>query len=273
MEADPLFDISGRVALMTGAGGVLMRSLAVELGRRGVKVAALGRTPDKLETVVREIREAGGEAVAVPGDVLQPDSMQAAVAMTISRFGAVDFLVNGAGGNQPAATTSAERTFFDLPPDALRNVVDLNLLGTIIPCQIVGRHMAERGQGVILNVSSMSAIRPLTRVVGYGAAKAALDNFTRWLAVHLAQTYSAAIRVNAIAPGFFLTEQNRFLLTQPDGGLTDRGRQILAHTPMNRFGAPEDLLGAAIWLLSPASRFVTGTVVAVDGGFSAYSGV
>lgn len=273
MKPDALFDLSGRVALVTGAGGVLMRAVAVELGRRGVRVAALGRTPEKLAPVVKDIQDAGGTAVAVPGDVLDVDSMRRAAETVIAHFGAIDFLINGAGGNQPQATASPDRSFFDLSPDALRAVVDLNLMGAIIPSQIVGRHMAERKQGVILNVSSMSAVRPLTRVVGYGAAKAALDNLTRWLAVYMAQTFSPAIRVNAIAPGFFLTEQNRFLLTREDGSLTERGQQILAHTPMGRFGAPEDLIGATVWLLSPGARFVTGTVIPVDGGFSAFSGV
>ncbi|MCX7671624.1 MAG: SDR family oxidoreductase [Anaerolineae bacterium] len=274
MNSDPLFDLKGRAALVTGAGGVLMRAIAVELGRRGARVAALGRTPAKLEPVVREIQQAGGEAFAVAGDVLDAAAFRQAVDAVLARFGALDILINGAGGNQPAATTGPDRSFFDLPPEALRAVLEPNLMGTILPCQIAGRHFAAQRQGVILNVSSMSALRPLTRVVGYSAAKAALDNFTRWLAVHMAQEYAPAIRVNAIAPGFFLTEQNRFLLTnEADGSLTERGRKIIEHTPMGRFGAPQDLLGAAVWLVSPAAAFVTGIVVPVDGGFSAYSGV
>jgi NAD(P)-dependent dehydrogenase (short-subunit alcohol dehydrogenase family) len=186
----------------------------------------------------------------------------------------VDILINGAGGNHPSATTKPDLPFFDLPLDALRHVGDLNLLGTILPCQVFGRGMAERGEGIILNISSMSALRPLTRIPAYSAAKAAVSNFTQWLAVHMAQNYSPKIRVNAIAPGFFLTEQNRFLLTDKDTGeLTPRGQSILSHTPMNRFGDPEDLLGATMWLISPASAFVTGVVLPVDGGFSAFSGV
>lgn len=274
MHHDPLFDLRGKAILVTGAGGVLMSAIAIALGQRGARLAALGRTAAKLDPVVQAIRAAGGEAIALPADVLDPAAMQRAAEETISHFGAIDMLINGAGGNQPGATTGPERKFFDLPAEALRAVVDLNLMGAILPSQVVGRHMADRRQGVILNVSSMSAIRPLTRVLGYGAAKAALDHFTRWLAVHMAQHYSAGIRVNAIAPGFFLTEQNRFLLTdQADGSLTERGYQIQAHTPMGRFGAPDDLIGATVWLLSPASRFVTGIVVPVDGGFSAFSGV
>jgi NAD(P)-dependent dehydrogenase (short-subunit alcohol dehydrogenase family) len=186
----------------------------------------------------------------------------------------VDILVNGAGGNKKQATTSPDLSFFDLPPDAIRWVFDLNFLGTLLPSQVFGQPMAEQGAGCILNVSSMNAFRPLTRIPAYSAAKAAVSNFTQWLAVHMAQEYSSRIRVNAIAPGFFLTEQNRFLLTEETtGNLTPRGRTIIEHTPMGRFGAPEDLVGTVVWLLSPAAAFVTGVVVPVDGGFSANSGV
>ena len=271
---DSLFDVQGKTALVTGAGGVLMSEMARALGARGANVAALGRTRAKLEPVVDAITAGGGTADVVEADVLDAASMQRAVEAVEARWGRIDILVNGAGGNQPGATTAPDRTFFNLPAEALRGVVDLNLMGSLLPCQLVGRRMAEAGDGVILNISSMSALRPLTRVVGYGMAKAALDNFTRWLAVHLAQEYSPRLRVNALAPGFFLTEQNRFLLTNPaDGSLTVRGGKIMAHTPMGRFGAPDDLVGAMLWLVSPASAFVTGTVVAVDGGFSAYSGI
>jgi NAD(P)-dependent dehydrogenase (short-subunit alcohol dehydrogenase family) len=192
----------------------------------------------------------------------------------LARYGQVDVLINGAGGNHPKATSNADAKFFDLPPDALRWVFDLNLIGTMLPCQVVGRQMAKAGAGNILNVSSMNAFRPLTRIAAYSAAKAGVSNFTQWLAVHMAQEYSPRIRVNAIAPGFFLTDQNRFLLTdQKTGELTARGRAIISHTPMARFGQPDDLLGAVAWLLSPASAFVTGVIVPIDGGFSAFSGV
>jgi NAD(P)-dependent dehydrogenase (short-subunit alcohol dehydrogenase family) len=215
-----------------------------------------------------------GRASIVYADVLQPETLAQAADTIGQTLGPVDALINAAGGNRPEATTTAERSFFDLPPEALRVVTDLNLLGTILPSQAFGRQMAERGEGVILNVTSMSAFRPLTRIAGYSAAKAAVSNFTQWLAVHMAQSYSPRIRVNALAPGFFMTEQNRFLLTDAaTGELTPRGQSILAHTPMGRFGAPEDLLGAMLWLLSPASAFVTGIVVPIDGGFSAFSGV
>ena len=192
----------------------------------------------------------------------------------LSRFGTIDALINGAGGNSPQATTRPDQSFFDLPEEGLRYVFDLNFVGTVLPTQVFGKRMADHGGGVILNISSMSAIKPLTRVVSYSAAKAAIDNFTQWLAVHLAREYSPGLRVNAVAPGFFVTEQNRNLLIDGESGnLTERGQSIIAHTPMGRFGNPEDLLGAVLWLLSPASAFVTGVVVPVDGGFSAFGGV
>lgn len=271
---DAMFDVAGRVTVLTGAGGVLIGALATELGRRGAHVVIADIQPRRGEEVAAAIAGEGGSAMAVAANVLDRASLEEAATRVMERHGRIDMLVNGAGGNKPEATVGGERTFFDLPPEALRAVMDLNLLGSILPSQVFGRRMAEQGEGVILNVSSMNAFRPLTRIVGYSAAKAAINNFTQWLAVHLAQTYSARIRVNAIAPGFFLTNQNRFLLTnESDGSLTDRGRQILAHTPMARFGEPEDIVGTALWLLSPASRFVTGVVVPIDGGFSAYSGV
>jgi NAD(P)-dependent dehydrogenase (short-subunit alcohol dehydrogenase family) len=210
----------------------------------------------------------------VQGDATRREDLEEAAQAVVSEFGRVDCLLNGAGGNHPQATTRPDLPFFDMPEEALRFVFDLNLLGTIFPSQVFGRRMAEQGEGVILNVSSMSAFRPLTRVVTYSAAKAGVNSFTQWLAVHLAREYSPRIRVNAIAPGFFLTEQNRFLLTdEATGALTARGQSIIDHTPMARFGEPEDLLGTVLWLLSPASAFVTGIVVPVDGGFSAFGGV
>jgi NAD(P)-dependent dehydrogenase (short-subunit alcohol dehydrogenase family) len=210
----------------------------------------------------------------VAGDVLDRASLVAAAEAVKAAYGPLYGLINAAGGNRPAATTSATRSFFDLPEDAQRQVLDLNLLGTILPCQIFGKQMTETGEGVILNYSSMNAYRPLTNVVAYAATKAAISNFTAWLATHMAQNYSSKIRVNAIAPGFFLGEQNRYLLTDKETGeLTPRGRAIISHTPMGRFGVPEDLIGTSLWLLSPASTFVTGITVPVDGGFSAFSGV
>jgi NAD(P)-dependent dehydrogenase (short-subunit alcohol dehydrogenase family) len=215
-----------------------------------------------------------GRAITVEGDVLKQDTLEKATRAVLSEFGRIDCLINGAGGNNPQATTRPDLTFFGLPEDALRYVFDLNMLGTILPCQVFGRQMAEQGDGVILNISSMTAIRPLTRVIGYSAAKAGVNNFTQWLAVHLAQQYSPRIRVNAIAPGFFIGEQNRnMLIDEKNGELTERGQSIIAHTPMGRFGEPDDLIGTVLWLLSPASAFVTGIVVPVDGGFSAFGGV
>lgn len=270
------YDFSGQTFVVTGGGGVLCGEMARALYECGANVAILDyslqnaqRTVDTLQSI-----PSSGKAIAAQGNVLEPESVQAAVDLALAEFGKIDGLINGAGGNRPEATTSDEKRFFDLPQDAFRRVFDLNLLGTIIPSQIVGRHMAERKQGVILNVSSMNSFRPLTRVAAYSAAKAGVSNFTQWLAVHMAQEHSPEIRVNAIAPGFFLTEQNRFLMTDKEtGDLTARGKKIMEHTPMGRFGVPADLNGTTLWLLSPAAAFVTGIVVPVDGGFSAYSGV
>lgn len=274
MNTDILFDLSGKVAVLTGAGGVLIADMARELGRRGVKVVATNRSPGKAEAVAASIREAGGEAIALGLDVTDPAGLAAVAKQVVERYGRIDFLINGAGGNRKEATPAPGQPFFDIPVEALRAVVDLNLFGTVLPCQVFGRVMATQKSGVIINLSSMSGMRPITRVGGYGAAKAAVDNFTQWLAVHLAQTCSPHIRVNAIAPGFFLTEQNRFLLTnEKDGSLTARGQQVISHTPMNRFGVPADLLGTLVWLLSPGASFVTGVVVPVDGGFAACTGV
>ncbi len=273
-ERNSLFDVSGRTAVVTGGAGVLCSTLCRALARLGVNVAVLDLAKDAAEKTAAGIVAEGGQAVGLAGDVLDPASLQAACETVLTRFGWVDILINGAGGNKKLASTSPDLSFFDLPADAIRGVIDLNLLGTLLPSQVFGKAMADHGEGVILNISSMNAFRPLTRIPAYSAAKAAVSNFTQWLAVHLAQEYSPKIRVNAIAPGFFLTEQNRFLLTDPASGeLSPRGRTILAHTPMNRFGDPEDLVGAAVWLLSPAAAFVTGVVIPIDGGFSAFSGV
>lgn len=268
-----IYDFTGRSVVITGGTGVLCRAMAKALVGCGANVAVLVRSLEKGEALLAEV-DGPGRAILVQGDVLQADTLQQAVKTVLDEFGRIDGLINGAGGNSPEATTRPDLTFFNLPEQALRYVFDLNMLGTILPCQVFGRQMAEQGDGVILNVSSMSAMRPLTRVIGYSAAKAGINNFTQWLAVHLAQQYSPRLRVNAVAPGFFLTEQNRSLLTDTTTGeLTARGQSIVAHTPMGRFGDPEDLLGAVLWLMSPASAFVTGIVVPVDGGFSAFSGV
>ena len=252
----------------------LLRHQAIRPGRAGVDFVLNQVGQFEHGNNAHRYRLVKGRAIFAQGDVLEINTLQQAKEAIHSQFGDVDILINAAGGNHSSATTKPDLSFFDLPLDALEYVSDLNLLGTILPCQIFGRGMAERGEGVILNVSSMNAVRPLTRIPAYSAAKAAVSNFTQWLAVHMAQNYSPRIRVNAIAPGFFITEQNRFLLTDKDSGeLTARGQSVIAHTPMNRFGTPEELLGATMWLISPAAAFVTGTVIPIDGGFSAFSGV
>lgn len=272
-ELTKTYDFTGRSVVVTGGTGVLGRKMVQALVGCGASVAVLARSKEKADSLLATMT-GPGRAIAIQGDVLQRDTLQQAAEAVITEFGRIDALINGAGGNHPQATTRPDLSLFDLPEEALHFALDLNILGTILPCQVFGRPMAQQGEGVILNVSSMSAFRPLTRVLGYSAAKAGVNNFTQWLAVHLAQEYSPRIRVNAIAPGFFLTEQNRSLLTEKETGqLTARGRSIINHTPMGRFGEPEDLLGAVLWLLSPASAFVTGVLVPVDGGFSAFSGV
>jgi NAD(P)-dependent dehydrogenase (short-subunit alcohol dehydrogenase family) len=271
---DEFYDFSGSTAVITGGTGFLGAEMCKTLAALGAKVAILDINLEKTKLLASEINAAGGTAAAFDCNVLSRESIEGVAQEIDSSFGTVDILINAAGGNKPQATTSDALSFFDLPMDALRWVFDLNLLGTILPSQIFGKGMAQRNSGTILNISSMNAFRPLTRIPAYSAAKAGVSNFTQWLAVHLAQEYSPNIRVNAIAPGFFITDQNRFLLIDAESGeLTDRGRTILGHTPMNRFGVPEDLLGTMLWLVSPASAFVTGIVVPVDGGFSAFSGV
>jgi NAD(P)-dependent dehydrogenase (short-subunit alcohol dehydrogenase family) len=269
-----LFSLDGQVAAITGATGVLCSELARALAQAGARIAVLARSTGPAAHLVTEIQAAGGQALAIPCDVLDRAQVQSACEQISQTFGQVDILINGAGGNQPGAVASPDLSFFDLSPEALSAVFNLNMLGTLYPCQSFGAQMARQGNGVILNISSMAAYRPLTRVVAYAAAKAAVTNFTAWLAVYLAREHSPNIRVNALAPGFFLTRQNRFLLTdQRTGQLSPRGQAIIDHTPMARFGDPADLIGAALWLVSPASRFVTGAVVPVDGGFNAFSGV
>ncbi len=274
MQLTDRFQLEGKTAVVTGGGGALCSAMSVALSQLGVKIAVLDLRYDYAQTVADTINTQGYQAIAVACDVLDKASLINAAQVVEQTIGPVDILINGAGGNHKQATTSPDLSFFDLPAEALQRVFELNCLGTLLPCQVFGKAMAEHKHGVILNISSMNAVRPLTRIPAYSAAKAAVSNFTQWLAVYLAQEYSPAIRVNALAPGFFLTEQNRFLLTDPDtGSLTARGKKIIDHTPMQRFGVPEDLLGAMFFLLSPASAFITGIVIPVDGGFSAYSGV
>lgn len=273
MNVYEMFNVAGRTAVVTGGSGVLCGTMARALAAAGCRVAILGRTPAKVDAMVERIRAEGGEAVGAVADVLDEDAVKAARDKVLQAFGRVDILINGAGGNKAEAITTKDKTFFDLDLGAVRDILDLNLLGTVIPSRIFGAEMAKQGSGAIVNISSAASFRPMTRVMPYAAAKAAINNFTQWLAVYMAQEFSPAIRVNAIAPGFFIADQNRDLVIKPNGEYTERGQLIVNHTPMGRFGEAEELVGALIWLVSDASRFVTGTVVVVDGGFQAYPGV
>lgn len=267
------YDFRGKTAVITGGTGVLGGEMACALVGLGANVAVLDRNPDIPEAYRQPLDAGPGQYMVVYADVLDRELLAAAAEKVVGGYGRIDILINAAGGNQAQATVSGERPFFDLPPEALKFVFDLNLMGTILPSQIFGQQMAKQASGVILNLSSLAAFTPLTRVVGYAAAKAGVSNFTQWLAVYMAQEVSPHIRVNALAPGFFIGKQNRALLLHDDGTLTERGQTIINHTPMGRFGRADELLGTALWLLSPAAAFVTGIVVPVDGGFSAYSGV
>ncbi len=273
-EISKLYDLSGKTAAVTGGAGVLAGDLCCALVAAGANVAILDLFPEHVEHYRQKLDTGPGRWKVYKTNVLDVESVKEVAAQIFNDFGSIDILVNAAGGNKPTATTNEQQSFFDIPAEAMRWVFDLNIIGTILPSQVFGRQMAEKGEGIILNFSSMNAFRPLTRIPAYSAAKAGVSNFTQWLAVHMAQEYSPRIRVNAIAPGFFVTDQNRFLMLDKEtGALTARGQKIMDHTPMNRFGEPDDLIGTIFWLLSPASSFVTGIVVPVDGGFSAYSGV
>lgn len=278
-------DLRDKTAVITGGGGILCGGMALALAECGAKVAVLDLRKEAADKVAEQIKAAGGRAIGVACSVLERASLEAACETVRAAFGPCDILVNGAGGNHPLGTTSKERlakgdldtvqegfkTFYDLDPKGIEFVFGLNFLGTLLPTQVFTKDMARAGKGVVVNISSMNAFKPLTKIPAYSAAKAAVSNFTQWLAVHMS---GVGIRVNAIAPGFFLTDQNRSLLTQADGSMTERGKTIIGHTPMGRYGTPEDLLGALLWLCSDAGAgFVTGTVVAIDGGFSAFSGV
>ncbi len=276
MQVADMFSLKGKVAVVAGGGGILGGAIGEGLADAGAKVVIGDLLPEMAGKAVKRITDAGGTALGVTMDAFDRSTIEACRDTAYDTYGSVDILINAVGGNMKAATTSAEQSFFQLPPDALSKVFNLNILaGTIVPCQVFGERMKDNPEGgSIINISSMSALSPLTRIPGYSAAKAAVSNFTQWLAVHFAQEYTAGLRVNAIAPGFFLTEQNRFLMTdEKTGELTPRGKKVIDHTPMGQFGKPEDLIGVTVWLASEASRFVTGIVVPIDGGFSAYSGV
>jgi len=268
-----MFSLEGKVAVITGGAGVLGPAIAWGLGKVGAKIALCDIV--NADKVAQELKAEGIIAKGYYINVMDIEKIKTCRDEVIKDLGKVDILLNAAGGNMKEATTSEELKFFDLPLSALEKVVGLNLFGgAILPSQVFGKDMVENEDGgSIINISSMNAFRPLTRIPGYSAAKAAVSNFTQWLAVHFAQEYNKNLRVNAIAPGFFLTAQNRFLLTNEDGSLTPRGETIIAHTPMDKFGDPEDLVGVCVWLASDASKFVTGIIVPIDGGFSAFSGV
>ncbi len=269
-----MFDISGKSIVITGGAGILCGEMAKELARRGAKICVVDYDVFRANELCKQIEAEGNFAIPVQADVTNREKIEEAFTCAAESLDKIDVLINGAGGNKKEATCSPPTTFFDLPESAIRAVLDLNCLGTILPSQVFGKYIAEEGEGVIINITSMNAFRPLTNIAAYSAAKAAVANFTQWLSTYMAQRHSPSIRVNAIAPGFFLTEQNRFLLTdEKTGQLTPRGKTIIDHTPMKRFGQPEDLIGTTLWLLSDAAKFVTGIVVPVDGGFSAFSGV
>ena len=268
-----LFSLKDKTVIITGGTGVLGQSMVKGLSAAGASVAILGRRKEMGEALAKEVRNLGGKAIAVKANVLQLQELIMARETILKEFGAIHILVNAAGGNMPGATIAPDKNFFDLNLDDFQKVVDLNLLGTVLPTQVFAEDMAKRKKGVIINIASMASFRPITRVVGYSAAKAAVANFTEWLAVEMARKFGEGIRVNAISPGFFLTEQNRTLLTQPDGSYTARGQAAINQTPFARFGQPEELVGTLIWLCSDASAFVTGANVPVDGGFNVFCGV
>jgi NAD(P)-dependent dehydrogenase (short-subunit alcohol dehydrogenase family) len=266
-----LFDINDKVIVITGGTGVLGTSMVEYLAAHGAKVAVLARNIEKGEKLIEQVKANGGEAMFLQTDVTDEAVLKQNAEAIATRYGGIDVLVNGAGGNMPGATIGPNNTIFDLKAGDFRKVVDLNLMGTVMPTLAFAEYMVKEKKGNIVNVSSASALRPLTRVAGYGAAKAAVTNFTKYMAGELAIKFGEGFRVNALCPGFFITEQNRTLLTNPDGSYSDRGNTIIAHTPFRRFGNPEDLLGTLHYLVSDASKFVTGTVAIVDGGFDAFS--
>ncbi len=273
-ELMAMYDFTGKTFAVTGGAGALGSDVVVALAGCGANVIILDLRLGGVPAIKERLGDRANQVEAYEVNVMSRDSLTEAGTYIKERFGGLYGLVNAAGGNSPKATVNPTMSFFDIPEEGIRFVLDLNILGTMMPCQILAKQFAETGEGVILNYSSMNAYRPLTNIAAYSASKAAITNFTSWLAVYMAQNYSGKIRVNAIAPGFFIGEQNRFLMVDKEtGGWTERGQKVINHTPMGRFGVPEDLLGTVLWLLSPASAFVTGITVPVDGGFSSYAGV
>ena len=266
-----LFDITGKVVVITGGTGILGKAIARYLALEGAKVVILGRRAEAGNAIVADIKAAGGEAMFLTTDVMKQEVLEQNLADIVAAYGRVDSLLNAAGGNMPGATIAPDGTFFDLKPEEFQKVLDLNLTGTVIPSQVFLKQMVKQGEGTIVNFSSMAAFRPMTRVAGYAAAKAGISNFTAFLATEVAKKFGEKIRVNAIAPGFFLTEQNRTLLTNSDGSWTQRGADVIRQTPFGRMGEPEELCGTIHYLISDASKFVTGTVAVVDGGFNTFA--
>lgn len=269
-----LFSVAGKMIVITGGGGILCGTMSRRLASVGAKIGVLDIRPEAAQKVVDDITAAGGEAMVLHADVLDKAALQRAADVFLARYGRVDALINGAGGNRKEASTSPEMPFFDLPQEAFQSVFNLNFIGTVLSSQVFGKRMVDQGEGAIINIASINAISPLTKIPAYSAAKAAVKNFTEWLAVHISQECSQKIRVNAIAPGFYLTDQNRYLLTdEKTGAMTPRGQTIVNQTPMARYGDPEELMSTILWLLAPGSSFVHGITVVVDGGFCAFSGV
>ena len=268
---DSIFNLKGKIALITGGAGVLGSNFANVLAQQGVITGIVSQSIEKANKTVEAIEKNGGKAFAVQANVLNKEELEKARDFIAEKYGRLDILINAAGGNMPGATIQPDQAIYDMKTDDLQKVVDLNIIGTMLPSQVFSELFAKQKSGNIINISSASAQRPLTRVVGYSASKAAIDNFTQWMAVELASKYGEGIRVNAISPGFFIGEQNRALLLTPEGKLTPRGEKIIEHTPMGRFGTPEDIDGALLFLCSDMSKFVTGTILKVDGGFAATS--
>jgi NAD(P)-dependent dehydrogenase (short-subunit alcohol dehydrogenase family) len=268
-----MFSLEGKTIVLTGAGGILVGEMALTAAQCGANVVILDLSKDSADKVAESIRDLNFEALSLQCNVLDKNNLQDCSQKILEKYGKIDCLVNGAGGNRKEATTSETLSFFDIPIEEHKLVLDLNYIGTVLPCQVFGKEIAKQKQGSIVNIASISGFRPLTRASAYAAGKAAIINFTQWLAVYVCHHYSPKIRVNAIAPGFFATEQNRYLLYDDAGQLTKRGHDILNKVPQNRFGIPSELCGALVWLLGESSSFCTGTVITVDGGFNAFSGV